>query len=225
MAAVIVQSKLNQTIAGGSTSGSVSFDVAVTTGNAVIVLMRQDSTSTMTVSDATNGAYTNDVSSTVLANRVWSKRNVTGGFTAVSYTFSPAAGGTWSMFEVSGLDNAASVLTDTLNNSTVTNHTASTSGLTGTGFAVVSAMNNFTSGTTAAGSGWTAAVSGAEPLQQYRIGALSSNTGPWTSVNSVASWAVMAIFPEAATGSVSWMPGSAVSQGSKYGFVSTGMTP
>lgn len=60
----------------------------------------------------------------------------------------------------------------------------------------------------------------------YLIQTTATAANPsWSWTGSFTAASVIASFKVGSTGSVSWMPGSSVSQGAKFGFVSTGMTP
>lgn len=136
-----VQEKYHQTMASG-TSWNLSFDSNVTTGNTVALVVVKDNPNvdtTISASDATNGSYTLvERLSTVDFSReiyLFVKRNVTGGFTQVTVSSNQAAtDGQAALFEVSGLDNSASIVSGDNDVTGSASFNMASAGLTATGF-------------------------------------------------------------------------------------------
>jgi hypothetical protein len=135
-AVVVVQEKVS---AGGVASDqTISFAVNVTGGNAVVVAIgRISGAGTYTVSDATNGTYPETCADGTgdKDGVLYVKRNVTGGFTNITFDVSSNDGNViYTAWELSGVDNVSAIGCDPNDEGSATSHVCGGAGLTGTGF-------------------------------------------------------------------------------------------
>lgn len=207
-AAAVVQKQVAQSC--GTSPCTVNFAGNVTTGNAVIVgaaCVNGCSSTTFAYSDATNGAYTSHVNSisasTGRTSGIGSKRNLTGGFTTVTITATGGmTGGVVSLYEVSGLSTGATVLFGSIDDASATSHPCTSSGLSGTGFALCVGNNNSGPTITPTAS-WTDDSGGSLfVLMQQRITTFSSETATYTTSPATTAVQAMALWlePSAAGG-------------------------
>lgn len=180
---------------------------ATTAGNTIITAVASScSSTTVGVSDASNGAHTVPVSTG--GGGVWAAiayfNNTAAGVTTISVTSSETCNGVVWIYEVSGVSGAPT--TDSKFNSSTTAHECGSTGVTGTGFGVCAAMltagNQQTEGT-----GWLEATTPNNArFSQYKCasgcgsttGTFSANDGPWTAAMAEASQGVMALFADSA---------------------------
>jgi len=204
---LLAAADVNHTFGAGVdswTTSNTNYTVpSVTAGNSIIVAMACGTGSTtFGANDATNGAYSSGVTNiggiAGTSAAVYYFHNSAGGVTTVRVTSSTTCNGVVFIYEVSGLANAVPAFTGTTNNTTGTNHTCSSSGLTQTnGFSVCAAMMGAGVAQTQ-GSGWTKATTPNNArFSQYRFTSISSDTGPFTSTSDSGS-AVMAVFADVA---------------------------
>lgn len=204
-AAALVQSTVASSIGGGTTSGNISFGGNVVAGNAIVAVFSVFDAGLNYTFSGCSGESFSAIQTGGFLSVIFAKLNSAGGCTQINFTVSGAGtGGHLSIFEVSGLDNGASVQTGFRDaSSDTTSHTCSASGLSATGFAVAVARHNATSGTVTAATNYTLVTNSdgsTQSMHQRGINTFSSNLATWSTVNAVSSWCAMAIFPEAAGG-------------------------
>lgn len=179
--------------------GSVTpmFDVAVTNGNAIAMLVCQyGGGGDVSVTEPLyNGTISLVAQSSDGKVKLFFKRNVTGGFTSVNLTFTdPSASYIMEWWELANVDASANVEYTTKDETAATSHDMGTS-MTGSGFFVGGSRLGATA-TGTAGSGWTGHPPAAEnAFLQYKIEDGVGETSPFTVNTSVTSTAMLALIP------------------------------
>lgn len=138
MAAAIVQSKSAQ---GSGGSVAVTFDSAVTAGNAVIVLATAfSSTAPSAASDNKSNTYTRHVSgASNISVAIFSALNVTGG-SSFQVTVTGSSDVSAAIFEVSGLATSAAFDVSATNGGTSASHSTGTTAATAQADAIAFAV-------------------------------------------------------------------------------------
>ena len=190
------------------TSGSVvnNFATNVTAGNTVIALVSVGTTGvTFTVTGNSGGeAFTSSVSRNDVHGSIgcFYVHGSVGGYTGVKVAVNSGTPfGVLSTYEISGLQNTLTT-TGTNSNSSVTNHLASSTQISGTGFFGVSAMHSVGGNITNA-AGWVENyITSISRLTEHYMGSLTNTQGPWTINSSQSSIGDLCFFPEATAGGV-----------------------
>jgi hypothetical protein len=223
--ATIVQTKVVDSNVSISTGTTIAFDSPVTAGNTVVVALTGTATaSSFGVSDSIAGTYTTGVNEggSARARGLFYKQSHAGGSPTITITATVVTTTRYRIFELSGLDPAGPHqigLANTGTNTTTHPSAASVSGsyvatISGTGFAVAVGLRSGAGAWTPDGA-YTAGTNITQlRMMQYRIGTLTADVAPFTTVDLTVSGCAILFLPDAAggpPGAITDLSGTAIS--------------
>jgi hypothetical protein len=200
--ATIVQAKgTNGAVVTSAPSMNFVLDGDLTNGSSVYVIVSANIDTTIAVSDAVNGAYTEAVINGDLATGVYFKHNITGGTATISVTLGANGTVKVGVVEATGSDTGASPTTGTLTIAGQTQHfgTSDTNGVTGNGVAVTGSNMNTNTTWTANGTDlFNSAGTNNARVGFYKNGSHTAYRGDWTVGAANTSRGAFAFFPDLA---------------------------